>query len=239
MEWLFALAFGYLLGSIPFGLILTNLFGEGNLRQVGSGNIGATNVLRTGNKGLAAATLLLDAGKGFLAVLLVGGLVDGCHIQNGPACWIGNQLYSLLPNSVIHGLEHGLNSLSVPLTILGVILGHCFPVWLGFRGGKGVATMLGVGFGLDWRIGLCAVMIWLIAARISRVSSIGGMAAALSIPIAAGVLTATMPDAMDVMVWLVLYIPALLTAALLVIFQHRQNIARLRAGTEPKIGQKG
>ena len=239
MESIYALALGYALGSIPFGLILTNLFGEGNLRSIGSGNIGATNVLRTGNKGLAAATLLLDAGKGFVAVLIVGGFVDGCRVQSGLLCWVSDQLYSLLPNSVFHGLEDGKNSLFVPLTILGVMLGHCFPVWLRFRGGKGVAAMLGVGFGLDWRIGLFAVTIWLIAARLSRVSSIGGMAAALSIPIAAGVLTATMPDAMDVMVWLVLYIPALLTAALLVIFQHRQNIARLRAGTEPKIGQKG
>ncbi|WP_309622673.1 glycerol-3-phosphate 1-O-acyltransferase PlsY [Novosphingobium sp.] len=238
MESFYALALGYLLGSIPFGLILTNLFGEGNLRQIGSGNIGATNVLRTGNKGLAAATLLLDAGKGFLAVLIVRGFVDGCRIQDFLACWIGNQLYSALPNSVLHSLQHGPTSFYVPLAIIGVPLGHCFPVWLKFRGGKGVATMLGVGFGLDWRIGLIQVAVWLIAARITRVSSVGGMASAFSAPVAAAVLLSTMGDGLDVMIWLLLYIPALLTAALLVVWQHRENLARLRAGTEPRIGQK-
>ena len=239
MESLYALGLGYLLGSIPFGLILTNLFGEGNLRSIGSGNIGATNVLRTGRKGLAAATLLLDAGKGFLAVLITRGFVDGCRIANDLACSVTSQLYSVLPKSVFDSLELGASSFYVPMAILGVMLGHCFPAWLRFRGGKGVATMLGVGFGLDWRIGLFAAAVWLVAARISRISSIGGMASALSIPLAAGALTATMADGMDVMVWLLLYTPALLAAALLVTYQHRANIARLRAGNEPKIGQKG
>ncbi|MGB7654537.1 MAG: glycerol-3-phosphate acyltransferase, partial [Novosphingobium sp.] len=120
MESLFALLLGYLLGSVPFGLILTNLFGEGNLRSMGSGNIGATNVLRTGDKRLAAATLLLDAGKGFLAV------------------WLA---WRFLP-------------LSAPFAALGAVLGHCFPVWLKFKGGKGVATTLGVALGLAWPVGL-------------------------------------------------------------------------------------
>ncbi|MCC6926100.1 glycerol-3-phosphate 1-O-acyltransferase PlsY [Novosphingobium sp.] len=192
MESLYALALGYLLGSVPFGLILTNLFGEGNLRQIGSGNIGATNVLRTGNKGLAAATLLLDGAKGFLAV------------------WLAWRLFPA----------------AAAFAAFGAVLGHCFPVWLGFKGGKGVATTLGVSLGLSWAIGLAYALAWLIMLALTRISSVAGMTAAVTAPVAA---------------WALGFDPHVLplaAIAVLVIWLHRANIARLRAGTEPKVGQK-
>ena len=193
MEGLYALALGYLLGSVPFGLILTNLFGEGNLRSIGSGNIGATNVLRTGNKGLAAATLLLDGAKGFLAV------------------WLAWRLFAF----------------AAPLAGLGAVLGHCFPVWLKFKGGKGVATTLGVSLGLAWQVGLAYALAWLAMLAVTRISSLSGMTAAVGAPVAAWALGFTG------------LVPALAAIAVLVIWLHRENIARLRAGTEPKVGQKG
>ncbi|MFM5954180.1 MAG: glycerol-3-phosphate 1-O-acyltransferase PlsY [Novosphingobium sp.] len=192
MEWLYALGLGYLLGSVPFGLILTNLFGDGNLRSIGSGNIGATNVLRTGNKGLAAATLLLDGAKGFVAVWLAWR-------------WFG---------------------LAAPLAALGAVLGHCFPVWLGFKGGKGVATTLGVALGLAWPIGLAYAAVWLAMLALTRISSLAGMSAAVAAPVAAWALGK--PE----------FVPVLGVIALLVLWLHRANIARLRNGTEPKVGQK-
>jgi glycerol-3-phosphate acyltransferase PlsY len=206
MDWLYALGLAYLLGSIPFGLILTRLTGAGDLRSIGSGNIGATNVLRTGNKGLAAATLLLDAGKGALAVVLVG--------------WLWNGSLALVAAS-------GLAALA----------GHCYPVWLKFNGGKGVATMLGVSFAFDWRIGLVAVLVWLGAAALSRISSLGGLAAALAAPIAAlvmGLMTGSSSFAAS----MAGYGLSLAIMALVVHWQHRANIARLLAGTEPRIGAK-
>ena len=201
--------FGYLLGSIPFGLLLTRMFGAGDIRNIGSGNIGATNVLRTGRKGLAAATLLLDAGKGAAAVLIVGGL------------WSGN------------GIAAGL----------GALIGHCYPVWLRFRGGKGVATMLGISFGLDWRIGLASALVWLVVAKLTKISSLGGMASAVAAPVTAFVIFASISpnDGLFtgflmkvVMFYVGVY---LIPMALIVIWKHRANIARIRAGTEPKIGQ--
>lgn len=192
MEGLYALALGYLLGSVPFGLILTNLFGEGNLRSIGSGNIGATNVLRTGNKGLAAATLLLDGAKGFLAV------------------WLAWRLFAF----------------AAPLAGLGAVLGHCFPVWLKFKGGKGVATTLGVTLGLAWQVGLAYALVWLAMLAMTRISSLSGMTAAVAAPVAAWALGFTG------------LVPALAAIAVLVIWLHRENIGRLRAGTEPKVGQK-
>ena len=192
MESLFALGWGYLLGSIPFGLIVTNLLGEGNLRSIGSGNIGATNVLRTGNKGLAAATLLLDAGKGFLAV------------------WLA---WRLLP-------------LGAPMAALGAVLGHCFPVWLRFKGGKGVATTLGVALGLAWPVGLAYAGVWLAMLALTRISSLSGMAAAAAAPLAAALLGLTA------------LVPVLTAIAVVIVYLHRENIARLRAGTEPKVGSK-
>jgi acyl phosphate:glycerol-3-phosphate acyltransferase len=192
MDWLYAAALAYLLGSIPFGLILTRLSGGGDLRSIGSGNIGATNVLRTGNKGLAAATLLLDAGKGFVAVWLTARWFPGAG----------------------------------PLAALWAVVGHCFPLWLRFKGGKGVATTLGVALGLAWPVGLAYAAIWLAMLVLTRISSLSGMSAVSAAPVAA---------------WLTgqgQLVPVLLVIALLVIWLHRDNVTRLRAGTEPKVGSK-
>ena len=186
-------AIGYLLGSIPFGLILTRMAGLGDIRQVGSGNIGATNVLRTGKRGLAAGTLLLDAGKGALAVQLV-------RLLFGPQ-W-------------------------EPLAAIAVVIGHCFPAWLAFRGGKGVATGLGALIALDWRVGACACAAWLILAFATRMSSAGALAAFAAAPIAAAFVSPAF--------WWV----APLVMAILIWWRHRANIARILAGTEPRIGRK-
>ncbi|MBU6206084.1 MAG: glycerol-3-phosphate 1-O-acyltransferase PlsY [Alphaproteobacteria bacterium] len=189
------LILGYLLGSIPFGLLLTRITGAGDLRTIGSGNIGATNVLRTGRKGLAAATMLLDMAKGAAAVLVGRWLaVDGVDYAITGGC--------------------------------AAFIGHCYPIWLRFNGGKGVATLLGIGFALDWRIGLISALVWLGGLAISRISSVGGLASALAAPIVAFLIGEVQ--------WGV----ALTGLALMVLWKHRANIARLRAGTEPRIGQK-
>jgi len=185
------LLIGYLLGSIPFGVILTRLGGAGDLRQVGSGNIGATNVLRTGRKGLAAATLLLDMLKGAAAVMIVAALF--------PA--------------------------ETPLAAAGAFLGHCYPVWLAFKGGKGVATLMGIVVALSWPLGLVYAIVWLGLLAGMRISSVAGMAAAVSAPVAAAVL-----GPFDL-------VPLLLALALIVVWKHRANIARLLDGTEPRIGR--
>jgi acyl phosphate:glycerol-3-phosphate acyltransferase len=185
-----AMVGGYFLGSIPFGVILTRMFGAGDLRQIGSGNIGATNVLRTGRKGLAAGTLLLDAAKGAAAVY-VARMVD-------PSL------------AIVAGA--------------GAFFGHIYPVWLGFKGGKGVATLLGIALVLSWMLGLIFAAVWLGAMAITRISSVGGMAAAVSAPIAATAL-------LDHRTSLVLA-----GLAAILIWKHRDNINRLRAGTEPRIG---
>lgn len=190
LETIWALLAGYLLGSIPFGLLLTRAAGLGDVRNIGSGNIGATNVLRTGRKGLAAATLLLDLVKGFLPVFLASRWYPGLE------AWVA----------------------------LGAVIGHCFPVWLKFRGGKGVATTAGVCFGLSWPIGLAYGLVWILMVAITRISSLGGMFAAVSAPIAAYGL-----GMMD-------YVPALSAISALVILLHRANIGRLANGTEPKLG---
>jgi len=187
---------GYLLGSIPFGIILTRLFGAGDLRQIGSGNIGATNVLRTGRKELAAATLLLDGAKGAVAVLLARHFMPQ----------LGDE------GAMIAGAA--------------AMVGHCYPVWLKFRGGKGVATLLGLSFALAWPIGLVFAIVWLATALLSRISSLGGMVGAVSAPIAA--LALGYP----------VFAIGLGGLAVIVLWRHRENIARLRAGTEPKIGAK-
>jgi glycerol-3-phosphate acyltransferase PlsY len=184
---------GYLFGSIPFGLLLTRVAGLGDIRSIGSGNIGATNVLRTGNKGLAAATLLLDAAKGAFAV--------GLFRYLGPpdaALWAG----------------------------LGAVIGHLFPVWLGFKGGKGVATSLGVLLVAAWPVGVTACVVWLAVAAIARMSSLASLVALAVTPVAALFL------AEGKIAWLSLAI------ALLVIARHQENIRRLLAGTEPKIRGK-
>ena len=190
--WL-ALIAGYALGSIPFGLILTRLAGTEDLRSIGSGNIGATNVLRTGRKGLAAATLLLDALKGTAAVLI--------GAQFGPA--------------------------AAGIAGLGAFLGHLYPIWLKFQGGKGVATYLGVLLGLLPIAALVFAVVWLATAFISRYSSLSALLASVAAPVA--------------VLWFGHRHTAILVAmlAVLIIWKHLPNIKRLLAGTEGKIGQKG
>ncbi|MBV8407830.1 MAG: glycerol-3-phosphate 1-O-acyltransferase PlsY [Alphaproteobacteria bacterium] len=183
---------GYLLGSIPFGLLLTRAAGLGDIRNVGSGNIGATNVLRTGRKGLAAATLLLDALKGVAAILLAA----------------------------------VLGHLPAVAAAAGAVLGHMFPVWLSFKGGKGVATTLGVMWGLAWPVGAIACASWLLVALVLRYSSLAALIAVVVAAIAAWWVT----DAQSAML-LTLLVP-------LVWVRHHANIARLLNGTEPKIGQR-
>ena len=188
-----ALAAGYLVGSIPFGLLLTRAAGLGDIRSIGSGNIGATNVLRTGKKGLAAATLLLDGLKGVAAVLLVRLLLGEQDLVAGT----------------------------------GAVLGHTLPVWLGFRGGKGVATGLGVFLAAMWPVGLACCAVWLVAAKLTRISSAGALAAFAAAPLLALMLS----DAEHALLALLV--------GLLVFWRHEPNIRRLIAGTEPRIGQKG
>jgi len=183
---------GYLLGSVPFGLIVTRAMGLGNLRAIGSGNIGATNVLRTGHRGAALATLLLDGAKGALAVLLARGLV---------------------------GEDAG------QIAGLAAFLGHCYPAWLGFRGGKGVATLLGLLLALAWPVGVAACLVWAATAAIFRLSSLAALAAAAWSPVLAVLLGRGEVTALT------------LALAVLVVLRHRANIARLRAGTEPRIGR--
>ncbi len=188
-----AAAFGYLLGSIPFGLLITRSAGLGDVRKIGSGNIGATNVLRTGNKGLAAATLVLDAMKGTAAVLVAA------HYGTEAAIAAG----------------------------LGAFLGHLFPVWLRFKGGKGVATYIGVLFGLMWQAALLFLAIWIAVAVAFRYSSLSALTACVVTPVALWFWGR--PDL------------AVLFAVLsiIVFIKHRANISRLLAGSEGKIGAKG
>jgi len=191
---LLAALVGYLLGSVPFGMVMARLFGLGDLRAIGSGNIGATNVLRTGNKLAAFLTLVLDAGKGGIAVLLMRALLaEDAALLAGVAAFIG----------------------------------HLFPVWLGFKGGKGVATFLGTMLALAPLVGVAACLTWLAVAAVTRYSSLSALVAAVSGPVWAWVLGA--PQAIVVC--------ALLAA--LIVERHKANISRLIAGTEPRIGRKG
>ncbi|MWV27791.1 glycerol-3-phosphate 1-O-acyltransferase PlsY [Aurantiacibacter rhizosphaerae] len=201
LDQIFGLLIGYLAGSIPFGLLLAKAGGMGDIRNIGSGNIGATNVLRTGSKKLAAATLLLDLAKGLVPVLVAKALFDQ------PAG---------MPDAMFG---------AAPLAAVGAVLGHCFPIWLGFKGGKGVATNLGVSIGLAWEIGLAYALVWLAVAYFSRISSLAGMCAVVAAAVAAAVLG------------YVAYVPALGVIAVLVLWLHRANIGRLSRGEEPKIGQ--
>ena len=186
-------AFGYLLGSIPFGMVIARALGLGDLRKIGSGNIGATNVLRTGNKAAALATLLLDSGKGAIAVLI--------------ARHLGGDMAAMLAGGA-------------------AFLGHCFPVWLGFKGGKGVATFLGTLIALHWPLGLIACGVWLLTAVVSRISSLSALLAAALSPVFAWGLGRT--DLMAVSLFM----------AVLIFVRHRPNIARLLDGSEPRIGKK-
>ena len=191
MEALYAALLGYLIGSIPFGLLLTKAAGMGDGRSIGSGNIGATNVLRTGNKGLAVATLVLDLAKGLAPVVIAG------------------QLWGEIAMAFAAG---------------AAVLGHCFPVWLGFKGGKGVATNAGVSFGLAWPIGLAYAFVWLSVLAIFRVSSLAGMAAVVAAAAAAPLFG--YPQ----------FFPVLAAIAVVIIYLHRANITRLMKGDEPKVG---
>jgi glycerol-3-phosphate acyltransferase PlsY len=184
---------GYLIGSIPFGVLVARVMGLGNLREIGSGNIGATNVLRTGSKAAAAATLILDAGKGAVVLLLARASVgeDAAHVA-----------------------------------ALAAMMGHCYPVWLRFAGGKGVATFLGILLALAWPVGLATCIAWIAGAALTRMSSMGGLVAAA---------------ASSILVILMGYGNAYflcLALTVIVFWRHRANIKRIREGTEPKIGQK-
>ena len=189
----FSLLLGYVLGSIPFGVVLTRAFGAGDLRSIGSGNIGATNVLRTGRKSLAAATLILDAAKGAVAILLVAWLSPG------------NEGFAAV----------------------GAFIGHLYPVWLRFVGGKGVATFLGIALALQWPAGLVYAAVWLGVLALFRYSSVAGISAAIMAPVASAIL-----GQFDLAL-------IFLGFTVLVIWKHRSNLERLVAGTEPKVGGRG
>jgi acyl phosphate:glycerol-3-phosphate acyltransferase len=186
-------ALGYLIGSVPFGVIVAKAMGLGNLRDIGSGNIGATNVLRTGSKPAAAATLLLDGAKGALALLLARNLSGEDAAQ---------------------------------VAALAAMIGHCYPVWLKFQGGKGVATFLGILLAIAWPVGLATCAAWLIGAALTRISSMGGLVAAG----ASSILVIVMGYGGAYLLCLAL--------TLIVFWRHRANISRIRAGSEPKIGKK-
>jgi glycerol-3-phosphate acyltransferase PlsY len=192
MDFVLAAIAGYLLGSIPFGWLLTRAAGLGDVRDIGSGATGATNVLRTGNKGLAAATMALDLAKGVGAVLLAKFLWQDVEGVAG----------------------------------LAAVVGHCFPVWLGFKGGKGVATNAGVSVALAWPIGVAYAVVWLLVLALGRISSVAGMAAVVAAAVAAALLGYS-----D-------YVLPLAAIAALIIWLHRSNIGRLMRGEEPKVGRK-
>jgi glycerol-3-phosphate acyltransferase PlsY len=188
------LLLGYALGSIPFGLVLTRAAGLGDVRDIGSGNIGATNVLRTGNKRLAAATLLLDAAKGAAAVLLAG--------------WIWRDLPQ-----------------AEGIAAIGAFLGHLYPVWLGFKGGKGMATLIGIVLALHWPSGLVIMGVWLLVFLVARYSSLASMVSAIAAPVSTFLF-----GRIDLAILLVGF-------ALLLLWKHRSNIGRLVRGEEPKVGR--
>ena len=202
-----ALLIGYLLGSIPFGVVLTRLGGAGDLRSIGSGNIGATNVLRTGRKDLALATLILDGGKGALAVLIATFLFIDLGRDELFRCVAGGAAF----------------------------LGHLFPVWLKFKGGKGVATFFGVLLAIAWPLGLLAGATWIVVAALFRYSSLAALTAAVLAPMYAVLLSRAfmepplIQDVIPVM-WLAIFM------GVLILIRHRTNIARLRRGEEPRIG---
>ncbi len=183
---------GYLLGSIPFGLVVTWLAGLGDVRRIGSGNIGATNVLRTGRKDLAALTLLLDGGKGAAAVLIAT-----AYLGAGAGMIAGG----------------------------AALLGHCFPVWLRFKGGKGIATALGLALALDWKAGLAMVVIWLVVAGVTRFSSLAGVLSAVAAPALFKWLGTEQMGQFAIGI------------AMLIILRHIANLRRLMKGQEPRIGE--
>jgi len=190
MDAMLAAVVGYLLGSIPFGLVLTRWFGAGDIRAIGSGSIGATNVLRTGRKDLAAATVLLDAGKGVAAVLVAARLFPDCE----------------------------------GIAAVAAVAGHCFPLWLKFKGGKGFATAAGVTLALAWPVFLVGAAIWALAIGLSRISSVASLIAVVAAPVAA------------LLMGLPVVAATLAAVAAIVVVQHRANIGRLLRGEEPRVG---
>ncbi|MEP3052993.1 glycerol-3-phosphate 1-O-acyltransferase PlsY [Ascidiaceihabitans sp.] len=184
---------GYLLGSIPFGMVIARVMNLGNLRDIGSGNIGATNVLRTGNKTAAALTLVFDAAKGAVALLLA---------------------------------RHFVGEDAAQIAGIAAMIGHCYPVWLKFAGGKGVATFIGIMLALTWPVGIACCVAWLVGAATTRISSMGALVSAA----ASTFLLTFMGAPTALLMGIVL--------TLLIFWRHRANISRIRAGTEPKIGQK-
>jgi glycerol-3-phosphate acyltransferase PlsY len=194
LNWIFALAIGYFAGSVPFGLLLAMATGQGDIRKIGSGNIGATNVLRTGRKDIAVITLILDAAKAGLT---------GWLVQK----WLG------VPFGFV--------------AAVAALIGHCYPIWLRFKGGKGVATFFGGLFALVWPIGVLAAVVWLATAFITRYSSLGALIACV---VCAGVAIVFYPQGAGVMVCVM---------SAIILWRHRENIGRLRRGEESKIGQKG
>lgn len=215
---------GYALGSIPFGLILTRMAGLGDVRKIGSGNIGATNVLRTGNKKLAAATLFLDGFKGTVAVWLTLWLLAAMLLPEVDGPGVRHAARDGTPLPVVTGMD--LRYQLAALAGLGAFLGHIYPVWLGFRGGKGVATYIGILLGLVPLVGLLFCGLWLGSAYLTRYSSLSALIAAAVTP---------------VVLWLTglplfAFLFALMT--LLLYWKHRENISRLMNGTESKIGAK-
>ncbi len=205
MDYALAFLLGYWFGSVPFGLLLAKAAGKGDIRAIGSGNIGATNVLRTGSKWLAAATLLLDFLKGLLPVLLV--------------VWFWGDGGAFAPSSdTLYTLQS--------LAAFGAVVGHCFPGWLKFKGGKGVATNAGVSFGLALEIGLAYALVWIGVLAVFRISSVAGMSAVIAAAAAAAVFGFDQ------------FVPVLVLIALLIVWLHRANISRLLKGEEPKVGGK-
>ncbi len=192
-ENILALVLGYILGSIPFGLLIARFAGHGDIRNIGSGNIGATNVLRTGSKKLAIFTLVLDMGKAAIAALLAA------------------HFFGFVPSLIAGG---------------AALFGHCYPVWLKFKGGKGVATYFGVLFAVFWQIGLVAAAIWIVSALLTRIVSLSGIITSIALPIAAYFMG--YPKIAGLCVVL----------GAIIILRHRENIGRILAGTEPKIGAK-
>ena len=209
IETLWAALLGFALGSIPFGLLLTKAAGLGDVRDIGSGSIGATNVLRTGNKGLAAATVLLDAAKGALPVMIVEEI------------W-SQEAYKFQDGFTLHFYE--TDPLIMGAAAVGAVAGHCFTPWLKFKGGKGFATAAGVLLALAWPVMLVCAGIWALTLAASRISSVSSMMTVVLAPVAAWLMGYPM------VVW------PLVAVAVIVLIQHRANIGRLLRGEEPKIG---
>ncbi len=209
INYVIAAVVGYLLGSIPFGLIITRAAGVGDVRKIGSGSIGATNVLRTGRRELAAMTLLLDAAKGFAAVALARTVLPS--------------LFPVDPTTTLYATY---------VAAVAAFIGHCYPVWLGFKGGKGVATMIGVLLALAWPVGLIFCAVWLLIAFTQKISSLSAITAAVTAPIFAYVayLMGWAPEG-------IVFALVVALLSILLIVRHSSNIARLMAGTEPRIGQ--